>query len=94
MSSNLPCKIRSKLIVYEDFLMEGSSQAFPSESDQLRLIWGKPHACVQLVRGYYVGALITVVVSEELVEHGRQIEARHDVDVRQKHIVRLAVFAR
>lgn len=80
--------------MYEDFLMKGSGQAFPGESDQLRLVWRKSHACIQLVRGYYIGALITVVVSEELVEHARQIEARHDVDVRQKHVVRLAVFAR
>lgn len=79
---HLPCKIRGKLIVYEDFLVEGSGQAFPGEPDQLRLIWGKSHACVQLVRRYYIGALITVVVSEELVEYDRQIEARHDVDIR------------
>lgn len=68
--------------MYEDFLVKGSSQTFPSESDQFRLILRKPHACVQLVRGYYIGALITVVVSEELIEYGRQIEARHDVDIR------------
>lgn len=68
--------------MYEDFLVEGPSQAFPSESDQLRLVRRESHACVQLVRGYYIGALITVVVSEELIEHGRQIEARHDIDVR------------
>lgn len=91
---HLPREVRCELIVYEDLLVKRSGQALSCQPDQLRLVLGKPHARVQLVRGYYVGAFITVVAFEELVEGGSQIEARHDVDVSQEHVVRLAVFAR
>lgn len=90
----MPRKVRGKLIVYEDLLVKGSGQALPRESDQLRLVLGKLDARVQLVRGYNVGAFITVIALEKFVERDRQIEARHDVDVRQEHVVRLAVLAR
>jgi len=93
IKSYLPRKIRGELIVYEDLLMEGPGQALSRKSDQFRLVLGKLHARVQLIRGYNVGAFITVITPEKFVKCGCQIEARHDVDVRQEHVVRLAVLA-
>lgn len=94
IKSYLPREVCGELIVYEDLLMEGPGQALSRKSNQLRLVLRKLYARVQLVRGYDVGAFITVIAPEKFVECGRQIEARYDVDVRQEHVVRLAVLAR
>jgi len=91
---HLPRKVRGELIVYEDLLVERPRQALPRQPDQLRLVLREADARVQLVGGYDVGALVALVAGQELVEGESQVEARHDVDVRQQHVVALAVLAR
>lgn len=94
LAKYLPREIGGELIMYENLLMEGPGQALSGQPDQLGLVRGEPHSRVQLVRRYNVGALITVVVPEEIVERNGEIKARHDVDVRQKDVLSLAVLAR
>lgn len=87
-------EVRRELIVDEDFLVEGSGQTFLGQPDELALVLRKSNPGLQLVRGYDVGTLVALVVLQKLLENEAEVRAGYDVDVREEHVIALAVLAR
>lgn len=89
---SLPRKISSVLIVNKDLLMKRPGETFLGESYELGFIVRKVDPGVQLVSGYHVGTLVASVASQKLVKRRAHVVTRHDIDVREEHIVRLAIL--